>query len=106
MANSNGRGLFGSVRRRADHKILRLVRDNRAMRRARYSLPRRALRYCIVNRSFSWFVVPYLIVNAAALLAEGYGVAHSSGLLLGWTTAALKARLQDIAGFLIAAQVG
>jgi hypothetical protein len=44
MTNTNGRGLFGSIRRRANYEISQLVHDNRAMRRARYTLPRRALR--------------------------------------------------------------
>ena len=68
MADTLGRGLVGSLRKRVAHEIKLHRRENRAMRRARYSLLPRAVRGFLAGRPLEWFVGAYIALGLVVVL--------------------------------------
>lgn len=101
-----GKGWLGSLRRRVLREIKTHVRENHAIRRARYSFLQRALRAVIVDRSLLAFVAAYLFLDIVLVGAEAIFSSHFPRCLPGWTGPELKSALKDIASYFIAAQVG
>src|ERR1700681_4798338 len=106
MADDIGRGWLGSLRRRVQYEIKVHARDNRAMRRARYSWPQRALRAVVVGRTLGWYLTIYLLIDYAFVAFEVVGNFYFQRYLPGWTDADLKGQLKDVGSYFIAAQVG
>lgn len=106
MSNSLTQGLRGSLRRRVRCEIEAHLRENSAIRRARYSLFQRAVRALIVERSLGWFLIGYLFLDLALAGTEVVFNIYFGQCLPGWTSPELKSALKDIASYLIAAQVG
>jgi hypothetical protein len=82
------------------------MRENRAIRRARYSFLQRVLRAAIVERSLLSFLAAYLLLDIALVGAEAISTLYFSQYLPDWSTPELKSMLKDIASYFIAAQVG
>jgi hypothetical protein len=82
------------------------LRENRAIRRARYSILQRALRAVIVGRSLVSFLAAYFLLDLALVGAEALFNFYFQGDLPGWSAPELKTLLKDIASYFIAAQVG
>ena len=106
MSSSLTQGLCGSLRRRVSREIKAHLRDNHAIRRARYSFFQRAVRFLIAGRSLPAFLAAYLLLDLALLGAEVVFNLHFSQALPGWAMPEMKSLLKDIASYLIAAQVG
>ena len=106
MSNSLTQGLRGSLRRRVRREIKAHLRDNRAIRRARYSFFQRAARLLIGGRSLPTFLAAYLLLDLVLVGAEVVFNLHFPQALPGWTMPQIKSLLKDIASYLIAAQVG
>jgi hypothetical protein len=75
------------------------------MRRAGYSWLQRTLRVAVVGRTLAWFLTAYLLLDAAAVLAEGLCHSYLHSYLPGWTATEFKGLLKDITSYFIAAQV-
>jgi hypothetical protein len=106
LSSNTIQGLRGSLRRRVRREIRAHLRDNRAIRRARYSFFQRAARFLIAGRSLFTFLAAYLLLDLLLLGAEVVLNLHFPQLLPGWTTPEIKSLLKDIASYFIAAQVG
>lgn len=106
MTDPIGRGMLGSIRRRANYEVRQLARANRQAQLARYGVARRCLRFCIGERKIFWFLSFYLLVCVVACLCEGYVTATHPAWLPGWVDDGVPGRLKDFGGFLITAQVG
>ena len=106
MTEPLGYGPCGSMSGRVDREIRDLSRDNPALRRARYKLPRRLLRAALVNRSISQFLGLYFVVVLAALVCEWAVNRYASGSLPGYYGAIPRDFLRDVGSYLITAQIG
>lgn len=106
MAQSIGRGLFGSLRARVNHELRNLFRENSTLREARYSLPRRMLGYLLVNRSIGQFLTVYALLLLAALVVEWAANRYVPEWLPGYYGTGERDFLKDVASYLIAAQIG
>jgi hypothetical protein len=106
LSSSLNEGLRGSVRRRVHREIKAHLRDNRTVRRARYSFSQRAVRALIAGRSLLAFLVAYLLFDLLLVGGEAVFNLHFPQVLPGWTTPEIKSLLKDIASYLITAQVG
>jgi hypothetical protein len=106
LSSSLTQGLRGSLRRRVRREIKAHLRDNRAIRRARYSFFQRAARVLIAGRSLPAFLAIYLLLDLVLVGAEVIFNLRFPDALPGWTAPELKSLLKDIASYLIAAQVG
>lgn len=106
MSSSLIEGLRGSLRRRVGREIRTHLRENRAIRRARYSFSQRAVRVLIAGRSLPTFLAAYLLLDLVLVGAEVVFNLRFPHALPGWTTPEIKSLLKDIASYLIAAQVG
>ncbi len=106
MSNSLTQGLRGSLRRRVRREIKAHLRDNRVIRRARYSFFQRAARFLIAGRSLPTFLAAYALLDLVLVGAEIVFNLHFPQALPGWTAPEIKSLLKDIASYLIAAQVG
>ena len=106
MSNSLTQGLRGSLRRRVRREIKAHLRDNRAIRRARYSFFQRAARFLIAGRSLPAFLAAYALLDLVLVGAEVVFNLYFPQALPGWTAPETKSLLKDIASYLIAAQVG
>lgn len=106
LSNSLIQGLRGSLRRRVRREIKAHMRENRAIRGARYSLFQRTVRALIVGRSLGTFLIFYLLLDLGVAGAEVIFNLHFQHYLPGWSSPEIKSALKDIAGYLIAAQVG
>jgi hypothetical protein len=103
MSKPLGRGLLHSLRARADADVLELVRENRTLRRARYSPMRRILRRWIVERPVVGLIAAYGILLGALVLIEWAACRFAPSLLSRVTDADFA---KDAAGLFLAAQVG
>jgi hypothetical protein len=101
-----GRGLLGSLRSQVDHEIRGLARENRVLRRARYSLPRRLIGRIVVGRSVWQFFFLYGLILALSLALEWAGNRYFPDRLPGYPRAELRDFLKDVGSYLIAAQIG
>jgi hypothetical protein len=106
LSNRLSQGLRGSLWRRVRREIKAHLRENRAIRRARYSFLQRAVRVLIGGRSLPAFLAAYLLLDLALVGAEVVFNLHFSHTLPDWTTPEIKSLLKDVASYLIAAQVG
>jgi hypothetical protein len=101
-----GRGPWGSLRRYVDHEIQRLVCENIALRRARYSLGRRLLRVLVVERSASQWIVAYVVILVACLIGD-WVIGHSlPGYVPDYPRTLDLGFFKDVASYLIAGQIG
>ena len=101
-----GRGLLGSLRAQVQHEIRGLARENRVLRRARYSFPRRLIGRFVVGRSVWQFLCLYGVVLALSLVLEWLGNRYFPGWLPGYARSELRDYLKDVGSYLIAAQIG
>jgi hypothetical protein len=101
-----GRGLLGSLRSQVDHEIRGLARENRVLRRARYSLPRRLIGRIVGGRSVWQFFFLYGLILALSLVLEWAGNRYFPDRLPGYPRAELRDFLKDVGSYLIAAQIG
>jgi hypothetical protein len=106
LSNSLIQGLRGSLQRRVRREIKAHLRDNHAIRRARYSLLQRVERLLIAGRTLPAFLAAYVLLDLAMAAAEVVFNLHFSHALPGWTTPEIKSLLKDVACYLITAQVG
>ena len=106
MSVSLVHGLRGSLRQRVRSEIKAHLRENHAIRRARYSFFQRAVRALIAGRSLQTFLLAYLLLDLVLVGAEAVFNFHFPEALPGWTTSEFKGLLKDVASYLIAAQVG
>jgi hypothetical protein len=106
LSNGLTQGLRGSLRRRVRREIKAHLRDNRAIRRARYSFFQRAARLLIGGRSLPTFLAAYVLLDLVLVGAEVVFNLHFPQALPGWTAPEIKSLLKDIGSYLIAAQVG
>jgi hypothetical protein len=106
MVDAIGKGWLGSLRQRVQHEIKVHARENRAMRRSRYSWRQRVLRTVVVGRSLGEFLGTYLFLDIAFVVIEAICNSYFQRYLPGWTAADLKGLLKDITSYFIAAQVG
>jgi hypothetical protein len=101
-----GRGLLGSLRAQVQHEIRGLSRENRVLRRARYSLPRRLIGRFVVGRSVWQFLFLYGVVLTLSLVLEWVGNRYFPGRLPGYARSELRDFLKDVGSYLIAGQIG
>jgi hypothetical protein len=106
LSNSLIQGLRGSLRRRVRREIKAHLRENSAIRRARYSLLQRVARFLIVGRALTTFLAVYLLLDLTLVGAEVLFNLHFPDVLPGLTAPEIKSLLKDIASYFIAAQVG
>ena len=69
-SSSLTQGLRGSLRQRVRREIKAHLRDNRTIRRARYSFFQRAARLLIADRSLPAFLLAYLLLDIVLVGAE------------------------------------
>jgi hypothetical protein len=106
LSSSLTQGIRGSLRKRVRREITEHLRENRAIRRARYSFFQRTARFFIVGRSLPAFLAAYLILDLALVGAEIVFNLYFPQLLPAWSAPETKSLLKDLSSYLIAAQVG
>lgn len=100
-------GWFGSLRRYVAREVREHIKENPAIRRARYPLSLRFLRWLLSEKAVGWFVIAYLGLNAMAALSEILLGLYASGWPKSWELSNdHRAFLKDSTSYLISAQVG
>lgn len=103
MSKSLGRGPLQSLRARVDADIRELIRDNKNLRRARYTWARRFLRNWIVARPAAVLLSAYCLANIAIVLAA-WIVRRFAPWLNCYVAGADISK--DATGFFLSAQIG
>ncbi len=94
------------MRRLVRREIKSHLRENSAIRRARYSILQRVARFLIVGRALTTFLAAYFLLDLMFVGAEVLFNLRFIDALPGWTTPEIKSLLKDVTSYFIAAQVG
>jgi len=102
-------GCSGSIARIVRREIRDHIRGNPVARRSRYPLGQRLLRLLLAPRSFASFILAYLLLDLAAVDAEGISRLLDARWLPRWSgngVVAAHALLSNVPSFLVTVQVG
>ncbi len=104
-------GLTGSLNKWVRREVREQLRDNATARRAKHPLVHRGLRAFFSIGTFGRFIIIYVVIDALAATLELSTAWLAPGWLRAWVlsgsqTCDINALMTNVAGYLIAAQVG